>query len=297
MASTNPEGASIKGDEPLDDIPFIDYGGDGPPLHFLHANGYPPACYSPLLARLKAAYHTVGMLLRPLWPDSDPADIHDWNPFSSDLLLYLRNQQLGAAIGLGHSIGAVVTLRAALKAPEEFRALVLLDPVLFPHRRILSWNLARLFRVEGRSHPLIEGALNRRREFDDLGQLFAGYRRRHVFRFFSDENLRGLIKGMTRPSATGGYELVYSPKWEARIYYTGIWRDWDLWWGLPALKLPTLIIRGAETDIFLEATAQAVHRRNCSIRIVTLERSTHLLPLERPEEVFEIMHSFLNEVL
>ena len=26
-------------------IPYIDFGGAGRPLHFLHANGYPPACY------------------------------------------------------------------------------------------------------------------------------------------------------------------------------------------------------------------------------------------------------------
>ncbi len=157
----------------------------------------------------------------------------------------------------------------------------------------------RLAGLGYRVHPLIKGTLKRRREFDDLDKVFEGYRRRDVFRFFSNENLRTLIEGMTRPKADGGreaspqggFELVYSPEWEAQIYYTGIWHDWDLWQNIPRLEIPTLILRGAKTDTFWEATAHAVQKKNRKIKIVSLEKSTHLLPLERPDEVFEITES------
>ena len=66
---------------------------------------------------------------------------------------------------------------------------------------------------------------------------------------------------MTKPKANGGFELVYSPEWEARIYYTGIWHDWDLWKNIHRLEIPTLIIRGAETDTFWESTARNVQKR------------------------------------
>jgi pimeloyl-ACP methyl ester carboxylesterase len=102
---------------------------------------------------------------------------------------------------------------------------------------------------------------------------------------------------MTKPKADGGFELVYSPEWEARIYYTGIWHDWDLWNGLARLEVPTLILRGAETDTFWESTARAVQKRNRRIKIISLEKSTHLLPLEKPNEVFEMTESFLKETL
>lgn len=277
--------------------PSFDFGGAGSPLHFLHANGYPPACYQPLLERLTTQYHTFGMLLRPLWPDSDPKEIDDWTTLSEDLLRFLDEQKAGPVIGMGHSIGAIVTLRAALKEPGRFRALVLMEPVLFPPYFMLEWNLARRLGLGYRLHPLISGARNRRRIFDDLDRAFDGYRRREVFRFFSDEGLRAYIHGITKPRPGGGYELVYSPEWEARIYFTGIWRDWDLWKAIPRLEIPTIIIRGAETDTFWKSTAREVVKRNHKIRIVTLEKSTHLLPLERPQEVFEITQSFLKEVL
>ncbi|HUH98852.1 MAG TPA: alpha/beta hydrolase [Anaerolineales bacterium] len=278
-------------------IPSFDFGGRGPSLHFLHANGYPPNCYRPLLDRFATRYQTFGMLLRPLWLNSEPEDIQDWGPFSEDLVQLLDARKLDPVIGVGHSIGAIVTLRAALKDPQRFRALVLIEPVLFPRYFMLEWNLMRISGLGYRLHPLIRGALHRRRRFDDLETVFRGYRRRSVFRFLSDEELRIFIDGITRPRAGGGFELVYRPEWEARIYYTGIWHDWDLWNGLSDLNIPTLILRGAQSDTFWAATARAVAKKHRRIKIVALERSTHLLPLERPNEVFETAESFLEEAL
>jgi pimeloyl-ACP methyl ester carboxylesterase len=277
-------------------IPFTDFAGNrnGPQLHFLHANGYPPACYQPLIERFETRYHVSAMHLRPLWPGAQPKEIGAWHPLSDDLLLYFDEQKFGQVIGVGHSIGAIVTLRAALRHPERFRAVILIDPVLFPPRFIATYNLVKLLGLAYRTHPLIMGALKRRRTFDDLDKLYQGYRRRHIFRYFSDENLRIYVEGISRPRPEGGYELIYSPEWEARIYYTGIWRDLDLWRGLPNLKVPMMILRGAETDTFLAPTARRVEKVNPAIFLETIEKSTHLVPLERPEQVHQKIEWFLR---
>ena len=183
-------------------FPQFDLGSDGAPLHFLHANGYPPDCYKPLFAHLQPHFHVFGMHLRPLWPNSNPNEIQDWHPFSDDLLRFLDGR--GPVLGVGHSIGGIVTLRAALREPSRFRKLVLIDPVLFPLRRIVEWNIARVFGLGYSAHPLIRGALKRRREFDDVEQIYRGYRRREIFRNFSDENLRAYVEGIIRPRAGGG---------------------------------------------------------------------------------------------
>lgn len=292
-------------------IPHFDFGGGGAPLHFLHANGYPPDCYNPLLDLLKAHYCVFGMKLRPLWPNSKPEEINDWRPFSDDLLRFLDStsaltahsanephpeRSRSAVIGVGHSIGGIVTLRAALREPQRFKALILLDPVLFPPYFIAVWNLARQFKLSHRMIPMVAGALKRRREFDNLDLIFRGYRSRNIFRYFSDENLKTYIAGITRPKAGGGYELVFSPEWESRIYLTGVWPDMELWRGLKKLEAPTLIIRGAETDTFWEDAARLVKRKQPRIQIEAVGQSTHLLPLERPQEVFDVMQSFLNQI-
>ena len=273
-------------------VPFVEYGGTGHPLHFLHANGYPFDCYVPLLNLLQREHHVFGMLLRPLWADSKPGEVHDWHLFSEDLLGFLADYSAIPVIGVGHSIGATVTLRAALRDPGKFRALVLIEPVLFPYGRMLAWNFVRAIGLGTRLHPSIPGALKRKRTFKDLNEVFYRYRNRRVFRYLSDEHLRIYIEGITRPVSDAGYELVFSPEWEARIYYTGL-RDFDIWRELPKLEVPTLFLRGAETDTFWEQAAHLIKRKQPKAQIETLEKSTHLLPLEHPNLVFEKIQSFL----
>jgi len=273
----------------------FEIGGNGAPLHFLHANGYPPDCYKPLFELLKIEYRVFGMLLRPLWEEAMPEDLESWHPLSDDLLRFLSDRESGSVIGVGHSIGAIVTLRAALRDPGKFRALILIDPVLFIPSFLMLWRFTRAIGLGDRTHPLIAGAKKRRRHFDDLDTVFNGYRTRKVFRYMNDNDLRAYIGGLTKPSEKGGYDLVYSPDWEAQIYRTGL-QDFDIWRKLPDLEVPTLYIRGRETDTFRENAARLVKQKQPEARIETLEKSTHILPLERPGEVFNIMNSFLKEV-
>lgn len=272
---------------------YFDLGGDGDPLHFLHANGYPPECYQPLFGHLQKNYRVFGMKLRPLWDGSNKDGLQDWHPYSEDFLHFLSTGGAGPVIGVGHSIGGVVTLRAAMREPKKFRAVILLDPVLIVPPFMAIWNFARAIGLGERTHPLIRTAKNRRRTFDNLDFVFERYRRRGIFRYMSDENLRAYINGITKPKADGGYELVYSPDWEAHIYLTGL-RDFDLWRGLSRFDVPTLIIRGAETDTFMENAEKLVKRKNPKIQVHTMPKATHLLPLEYPQEVAEIIEKFVT---
>jgi pimeloyl-ACP methyl ester carboxylesterase len=277
-------------------IPQFDHGDHGSHMHFLHANGYPPDCYGPLLDLLKPHHHLFGMTLRPLWPNASMDEVKNWDPFSGDLLQFLSDKGTGPVIGMGHSIGGTVTLRAAIREPGKFRALILLDPVLFVPSFIATWKLIYALGLGKRLHPMAKGALKRRKTFDDLETVFRGYRTRNIFRYMSDENLRIYIEGITKPKLDGSYELTFSPEWESHIYLTGL-QDFDLWRALPKLEVPTLIIRGAQTDTFREDAANLIKRKNAGIQIKVMEQATHILPLEHPQKVFDLMESFLKEIV
>lgn len=278
-------------------IPSIDYYGDGPELLFLHANGYPPDCYTPLLSRLAEHNHVTAMVQRPLWPDSNPEEIDDWRPLTDDLFCYLDSYRPDPVACVGHSMGGVALLRAALREPERFSAIVLLDPVLFPPHFILFWRSLFKSGLGYRFHPLVANADQRRRQFDDLDRLFNGYRRKYIFRYMDDDSLRSYVEGIACPTDEGNFQLCYSAEWEVRIYVTGVWRDMDIWRGLSDLKVPTLIVRGAETDTFRERTGKLVQRKQPKVQIVALEKATHLVPLERPREVSNLIQSFFKESL
>jgi pimeloyl-ACP methyl ester carboxylesterase len=276
-------------------IPYFTLGESGLPLYFLHANGYPPECYRPLITRLSEHYRVFSMHQRPLWPDSKPEEITDWKPLTDDFLRFLDERQTGTSIGVGHSVGGIVALRAALRQPEFFRALILIDPVLFPPYVIHSWQVVRLLGLSYLLHPLVLSARNRRRQFTDLERLFKGYRHKPIFRYMDDTALRAYVEGIACPT-DNGYQLCYSADWEMRIYVTSMWHDMDLWGGLPGLKMPLLIIRGAQTDTFWASTGRRVLRKVPTAQVVTVPQATHLVPLERPDEVYRAIQEFLQEI-
>lgn len=276
-------------------IPSINYGGSGNPLLFLHANGYPPDCYRPLLSKLAKTHQVTGMVQRPLWPESDPEDIEDWRLLTDDLLRYLDTVHSTTLACVGHSMGGIALLRAALREPERFSSIVLLDPVLFPPYFIRKWRISFKLGMGELAHPFTKSARYRRRQFNDLEQLFNGYRRKSVFRYFDDDALHAYIEGIACKTESGGYRLCYSAEWETRIYVTSVWPDMDIWHDLPGLSMPTLIVRGVETNTFWERTGKLVQRRQPKVRVEALENSTHLLPLERPGEVANLIQSFFEE--
>ncbi len=222
--------------------------------------------------------------------------MHDWHVLSRDLLQFLEEQGEGRVLAVGHSMGAIAALRAALWRPQRFAALVLLEPVLLPRRVMWGWRIIRAFGLANRLHPLIPGALRRQRAFESREAAFQRYRPRPIFRYFSDAALRAYIAGMLTQSPDGRFRLVYSPEWEARIYHTNVWNDGDLWKGIAGLQVPTMIVRGAESNTLQEGVLDEVKRRNPQVRIEVMQRASHLLPLERPEETSDLIGEFFGGV-
>ena len=94
-------------------------------------------------------------------------------------------------------MGGIALLRAALREPERFKAIVLLDPVLFPPYFIRAWNCIQI------SSTSCTASIHWLREHSSaaanstiLSVLFKGYRRKSVFRYMDDESLRAYVEGI-----------------------------------------------------------------------------------------------------
>ena len=277
-------------------LPFYDAGGDGPPAHFAHANGYPPLAYRQLLHGIGNNNHVIAMYMRPLWPASDPQTISDWRPFADDLARFLDQQNLSEVVGWGHSMGATTTLRLALHQPKRFRAIILIDPVFFRPIVIRLWDFMYRLGLVYRVHPLVKGALRRRSQFETRETMFTNYRKKAVFNRLNDSALHDYVDAVACPQEEGTIELCYPVSWEARIYATSARADLELWRMLPKLKPPVLILRGSETDTFWESTARRVQRCLPSAAIFTIQNASHLVALEKPDEILTIADEFLRKL-
>lgn len=273
-------------------IPFIDFGGSGSPLFFAHANGYPPEAYGLLLTTLASRYHVRAIQFRPLWSGSHPEGLRDWHPFVEDVLHWMKESGEPQGIGVGHSLGAIATLAAALRRPELFHAVVLLDPVLFHQRLLFFWRLFQKLGLAHWVHPLIPGAKRRRRVFANKAEMFARYRQKATFARLSDPALQAYVDAMARPRADGQVDLAYLPEWEVAVYAHG---PLDLWRHLRELRPPLLIVRGEHSDTFHPPAVRQVLARLPGAKIITVPNTGHLVPMEQPEEVARLIHDFLED--
>jgi pimeloyl-ACP methyl ester carboxylesterase len=197
---------------------------------------------------------------------------------------------------MGHSIGGTVTLMAALRKRDLFRALVLIEPVLFP-----PWISALLQVLKGlnllsRIHPLIRRTRRRRRDFASPEDMFGNYRTKVVFSRLSDRVLRDYVEGLAAPNDQGGVTLAYPPEWEAQIYNTGGMYDRLVWESLPELELPVLVIRGEETDTLSRRSVHLLEEGLKRGEIRELPEAGHLAPLEQPVQTAGAIKDFLGSI-
>jgi len=282
--------------------PHIAFGEEGDILHFAHANGYPPRAYKPFLKHFASDYRVVASSLRPLWPDADPNEVADWSVLSADLLRVF--EQLGTKIlpghnkiiGMGHSVGATSTLMTALQRPELFQALVLVEPVILLPWLSMLWKVVTKLGLQYRFHPLIKGALKRRYRFPSRAAMYKNYRSKPIFHRISDGGLREYVNALAREEPNGEVILAYPPAWEARIYATAGLCEPYIWSLTSNLKLPVLLIQGAETDTFGNRIAQRLLERLSFAELNIMPDIGHLAPLEAPERVFQVIKKYLRTV-
>jgi pimeloyl-ACP methyl ester carboxylesterase len=277
-------------------IPYDDFGGHGAILHFSHPNAYPPGCFRRFLAPLTKRYRVLAARHRPLWylspgapPAGDPERFPGWDVITDDLLRFLDQRRLEGIIGVGHSLGAVATLGAALREPERFRALALIEPVFLPPAVL---DAARAFPEATAERKLVTDTLRRRDRWDDRAAAFERFRGKPVFDRFSDEALWDYVNEGTRlDPATGEFALSFSREWEAAFYARPPLRVWE---DVPRLTHPTLAVRGGESDTLFPEAWALWQTLQPAATFVEMPGVGHMLTMEAAEAAAEVVMRWLK---
>jgi pimeloyl-ACP methyl ester carboxylesterase len=196
-------------------------------------------------------------------------------------------------IGVGHSLGGVCTMFAAVQRPDLFLAVVLIEPVILPPR--LLWGLRLLQRLGLKNcQPLVRGALRRRIKWPDRQACFQHFRDKSLFANWSDESLWAYVNAGTRPRRDGDVELVYPPEWEAHIFAT---TPTDVWRYVPQLGVPALVVRGEHSDTFCAESERRMARMLPQAEFIVVPGAGHLIPMECPTETAILIQTFLSRLL
>ena len=93
---------------------------------FCHANGFSPDCYQ--LFFNEAESYGINFIPMTLTPLDEPFSMYqkarNWHDFGWDLIKKINQQKDKSKIaGVGHSMGGVLLLKAAVERPEFFEKL------------------------------------------------------------------------------------------------------------------------------------------------------------------------------
>lgn len=268
-------------------------GGEGQPAHLAPANGFPPQVYLPLLRPLWTQIRVYATIPLPMRTQTPPPRCLDWKALADEMAGHLQRAGLAGLVGLGHSMGGTLSVFAAARQPGLFRALVLLDPVIFPYRILAPLALLRALGLKDR-FPLAVQARRRRDRFASPEEAGARYRRHPFFRHWHPEALAAYLTHGLRPTAAGGWQLAYPPAWEAAIFAS---TPLDVWRWVPRVRVPTLVVYGERSNTFRPAALRRLQRHWPHARFVALPGAGHMFPMERPEETAQVIAAWLAETV
>jgi pimeloyl-ACP methyl ester carboxylesterase len=255
-------------------------------LHFSHANGFPAACYRKMFSFLERGFdigyiNTIGH--DPQFPVTE-----SWPQLVEELIGHIERHYREPVLGVGHSLGGYLSVLAAVRRPELFRALIILDAQIIGPWKGRAFALVKRFGLADRMTPAA-GTRARRSEWKSADEAFRHFHGRKAFRHFDPDCLRDYVTLGMKATARG-VRLAFDPEIEYRIYRSiphGLVRE------LPRLAVPAGYIGGNDSR---EAKQIGLAHTRRYFRVARVAGG-HLFPFERPEAAALAIRDMAAELL
>jgi pimeloyl-ACP methyl ester carboxylesterase len=251
-------------------------------LYFAHANSFPASIYHKMLQPLAASYSvtyldTIGH--DPAFPVTD-----GWTYLVDEAIQAIESRSTHPVYGVGHSLGGVLMLCAAVARPDLFNGLVILDAPLFSSWRARSIWLAKKLGLIDRITP--GGDTLRRRDcWASAAMVHDYYQRKSMFARFDPDCLWDYAEHGTCDDGKGGRKLKFRPQVEHQIYHT---IPHNLTHCRGRLQLPAVYLAAQHGSVLHRSDLKFVER-GLGMRLAW-QAGSHLFPLEYPLETALQIH-------
>ena len=208
---------------------------------------------------------------RVICPDVVGRGRSDWLPdksnyvirqYCADMMTLLARADAGSVHWLGTSMGGIIGMALAALPKTPISRLVLNDvgPV------ITAAAIARIGQFLGEAP-----------RFGSLQEAEAYVRQVSApFGNLTDAQWRHLTVHTQRATADGGFEMAYDPgivvPYRSEM---GEGKDVELWPVYDAVRCPTLVLRGADSDLLTASTAQQMSGRGPKAKVVEIAHVGH----------------------
>lgn len=242
--------------------------GNGPQVVIaLHGTSLHGRVWSWLAQTLGPEYTLIGLDQRS-HGDSERAHSGQYQVehYGADLEAFADRLGLERFSLVGSSLGSRVALWYAARHPQRVAAMALLD---------LSFEMP----VQASEH-MVSAHLSRPRQFADLDAALAFSRTLPQRRRFSDAVHLRTLAGDLAPLPDGRLQWRYDR--DAAIE-TLRCAARDMWDSVRAVRSPTTILRGADSDVLVASTVQRLHREFQGVRIIDVPDAGHSIWGDNPD--------------
>lgn len=201
-----------------------------------------------------------------------------------DLEALIEHMGLRSVTFVGHSMGGANAICYAAEHPEMVTALVLIETA----PEVLRTGIEGLRRLmaSGDEFPTLEDAIQEFRPF---------------FPYATTEQIERRVNAALRPNEDGVYVWDFDPIFRDPTSRPpepdpGQRRLSDLWDCVDRVQCPTMIVRGAETEMLTPEAIQRLHRRIPGSRVSLIEDAGHAVPTDQPAALSLNIREFLQSL-
>ena len=265
-------------------------------IHLLHGTGFSAMTLAAMASQLPQDWS--------LWLTDVPGHggstqpskkMPDWQKMANtiaDAIYRQANVKVdGPLIGIGHSMGGVLTLLAAHKYPDLFSEIILLDPVLFQNEMIIA---QQLMRITGtwRHRAMVKSVANRTSVWPNLEAMKANISSKPFYKAWQPQVISDYCQfsSIKCNEKEDTVVLSCSPSWEASIfgsYPTGLWR------AVRNINIPVMILVANNSYFFIPRAVKRAARMNKNIQWKTFGEN-HCFPMEQPRETAKTIVNLIS---
>jgi len=267
----------------------VDYGGAGPPLLAVHGTGLVAQVWGVLVPYLAPHFHVYALDRRGHGESDKPERGYALEDSAGDYAAVV--QAIGGEhwVALGHSSGGTSLGLTAVRMPELFRRVAMLDPIVFPPPHPLRSPDAA---PTAGAALMVERTRRRRAEWPSAREMFESLSSKPPFNSWQPDALWDYVRHGALLREDGSVALKCPPALEAAMYRHP--STLDLFAEFAKIRLPVLIIRGAQSDRFPRVNAERAVAALQQGRLEELAGRTHFPSMEDPEGVARLVVPFLT---
>jgi pimeloyl-ACP methyl ester carboxylesterase len=207
----------------------------------------------------------------------DPA-LYAVPQYASDMVTLIARLDAESVNWVGTSLGGLVGMALAAQAGSPIKRLVLNDVGAV----IAKVSLERIATYLGQT-PAFNSLEDAEKYVRAVSAPFGPH---------SEAQWRFLTETFVRKDADGRWRAHYDPRIADEYKRTLPSKDIELWYLYDAIRCPTMLLRGAESDLLSKETAAAMSRRGPKAKLVELPGVGHAPTLLNPDQI-AIVREFL----